>query len=206
MHVLSFSSCSAQQLLWKRLVLPEGRLKNPRSAWWMCFLNSNLSLPSSIKLPPLVAEPHFLIILHVVETGTRRPLGRHVWPWGFTLGYVFSVTFSHSSYFFTLLIQPERWHWKLSSLKHISSDRAAFSSQLSDWTSSVNAARFCVFWLEAAPLHHCHPALGLSAYFTTWPSEWLFLFLFGHYIFFCVWQNSSAKNAPVCTYTLTAWT
>ncbi len=39
---------------------------------------SNLTLLTSIKFPLLAAEPSFLIILHVVETGTWRSRGIHV--------------------------------------------------------------------------------------------------------------------------------
>lgn len=53
---------------------------NLHSSWLRCSLHqrSYHSLLTSIKFPLLASEARFLIILHVVETGTWRSLGIHV--------------------------------------------------------------------------------------------------------------------------------
>lgn len=55
----------------------EGQFEAAQQLNWKCSLDqrSNLSLLTSIGFPLLAAEPSFLIILHVVETGTWRSLG-----------------------------------------------------------------------------------------------------------------------------------
>lgn len=122
---------------------------------------------------------------NIVETGTRRPLGRHVWPWGFTLGYVFSATVSHFSDFFALSSSLSVGHWKLSILKDIATIKLHFH------VIFISRLDFLSSFLCFLPLSSSAPSLSASVGFKCLLYKLTFwmafpVFVCSLYIFLCL--------------------